>query len=177
MGEWAVSYSEQLEAQGRFQICIWPEHCIIGTPGHNVHPRLTEALNRWMRESARCVEYLMKGQNNRTEMYSSLSAEVVVQGDPTTSLNTELISVLAQHQQVVVCGQAKSHCVNYTARDLLSGWAAAGRAVCDIVVLSDGSSAVPGFEEAAVVFEQDMKDAGVTVLNCADYIEMANKEQ
>eukprot|EP00656_Telonema_subtile_P044972 TRINITY_DN5123_c0_g1_i2.p1 TRINITY_DN5123_c0_g1~~TRINITY_DN5123_c0_g1_i2.p1 ORF type:complete len:228 (-),score=60.81 TRINITY_DN5123_c0_g1_i2:195-878(-) len=168
MKEWALSYAEQLEQQGRFQICIWPEHCIIGTEGQNVHPLLTEALNRWMRKHSRVVEYLLKGQNNQTEMYSALKAEVAIEDDPTTPLNTELIGLLAQHKQVVVCGQAKSHCVNYTTRDLVAGWPA-DREASDIVLLDDGTSAVPGFEEAANAFENDMKAAGVTVVHAADY--------
>lgn len=32
----ALNYSRKLEQGGRFKICIWPEHCIIGSSGHNV---------------------------------------------------------------------------------------------------------------------------------------------
>ena len=34
--ERALNYVEQLEQNGKFSLCIWPEHCIIGSPGHNV---------------------------------------------------------------------------------------------------------------------------------------------
>ena len=112
---------------------------------------------------------MFKGQNNRTEMYSALKAEVPVPGDPTTELNTKLIGNLASHSEVLVCGQAKSHCVNWTARDLLSGWPA-GRSPADIVILENGCSPVGGFEAMADEFFSDMKTAGVTMTTCEAWV-------
>eukprot|EP00658_Telonema_sp_P-2_P038354 TRINITY_DN2753_c0_g1_i9.p1 TRINITY_DN2753_c0_g1~~TRINITY_DN2753_c0_g1_i9.p1 ORF type:complete len:298 (+),score=65.56 TRINITY_DN2753_c0_g1_i9:153-1046(+) len=162
---WALQYAEALEADGRFKICIWPEHCLIGTVGHTVQPVLLAALERWAHARLRTVEYVLKGLNNRTEMYSALKAEVPVQDDPGTQLNTKLTRSL-HDSTVVVCGQAKSHCVNYTMRDLLAGWEGDP---ARLVLLSDGCSAVPGFEASANEFEADMKAAGVTVTTCADF--------
>ena len=34
--EHCVSYTAQLEKAGKFVLCIWPEHCLVGTPGHAV---------------------------------------------------------------------------------------------------------------------------------------------
>merc|ERR1711907_371337 len=155
------TYARQLEAGGRFQIMIWPPHCVLGTPGHAVHAPLMDALNEWAISRKRSINWLFKGQNNRTEMYSALKAEVAIEDDPTTSLNKSLINAFAKHDQVICCGQAMSHCVNYSVRDLLSCWPQ-GRAK-DIVVLEDGSSAVAGFEVVAQKFIADMKSAGVTV--------------
>merc|ERR1712025_548696 len=161
MQQWALTYAQRLEAGGRFQIMIWPPHCILGTPGHAVHAPLMEALNEWAVNRKRSIDWLFKGQNNRTEMYSALIAEVEVEGDPTTALNKGLIDALSRHEQVVCCGQAMSHCVNHSVRDLLSGWPK--ERAKDIVVLEDGASAVPGFEKVAQQFVHDMKSAGVTV--------------
>jgi len=72
-------------------------------------------------------------------MYSCFSAEVPLDDDPSTRLNAPLIAALARHDKVIVCGQAKSHCVNYSLRDLLEAWPA-GKAVKDIILLSDGTS-------------------------------------
>lgn len=37
--EYAEDYTRQLEASsGKFQHIIWPEHCLIGSPGHCVVP-------------------------------------------------------------------------------------------------------------------------------------------
>jgi len=101
-------------------------------------------------------------------MYSALKAEVPVKDDPSTSLNLRLVKQLASHSQVVVCGQAKSHCVNYTTRDLLSAWPK-GRPTADICVLSDATSAVGGYEKEAAKFFDDMQTAGVTLVKAAEW--------
>ena len=49
-------------------------------------------------------------------LLTALKAEVPVMDDPATRLNADLITTLQQHKQVVVCGEAKSHCVNFTLR-------------------------------------------------------------
>jgi nicotinamidase-related amidase len=94
-------------------------------------------------------------------MYSALRAEVPVEDDQATKMNMQLINVLKKHSKVVVCGQALSHCVSNTMRDLLSCWPL-DRA-SDLILLCDGCSNVPGFEEAGDRFVADMNAAGCTV--------------
>merc|ERR1712139_295270 len=126
-----------------------------------------EALNEWAINRKRSIDWLFKGQNNRTEMYSALKAEVEVPGDVTTAINSEVVAMLAAHRQVVCCGEAMSHCVNHSVRDLLSQWPKSR--IPDIVVLSDAASAVPGFEEAAQTFLEYMRKAGVSICASTDF--------
>merc|ERR1719335_1454569 len=99
-------------------------------------------------------------------MFSAFKGEVVLDDDATTSYDKELAKTLAKHGKVVCCGEAMSHCVNYSVRDLLSGWPE-GRAA-DIVVLEDAASPVGGFQNDATTFLEDMKKAGVTVCKAKD---------
>jgi nicotinamidase-related amidase len=92
--EWCLKYTQDLEKRGRPKLTIWPEHCIIGTRGHAVVPCINDALQEWAMQSKRPVQYIMKGYNYRTEMYSALEAEVVDPADYSTSLNFELLSML-----------------------------------------------------------------------------------
>jgi len=165
---WALEYTSSLEAGGRFTHIIWPYHCLLGTVGHAVSPALMPALEEWSEKRGRAVTWVLKGQNNRTEMYSALKAEVPVKDDPATGLNMQLVETLASHSQVVICGEAKSHCVNFTTRDLLSAWPT-GRAVSDIVVLEDCTSPVGGCEAEADKFFDDIRAAGVTMVKAADW--------
>jgi len=55
-------------------------------------------------------------------MYSALKAEVEDPKDPRTALNEELLVKLKIADRVIICGQALSHCVNYTVRDILNFW-------------------------------------------------------
>merc|ERR1711988_1538356 len=119
---------------------IWPMHCLLGTEGHAVHPPLMQVLTEWAVDRTRSVNWYFKGQSNRAEMYSALKAEVEVPGDSTTVLDKAFIDALATHDKVVICGEAQSHCVNYSCRHLLSGWPSGRES--DLIVLQDGSSPV-----------------------------------
>lgn len=110
-------YAKRLEDGGRFQLCIWPEHCIIGSPGHCLVPEILSAVDSWVEASAKSVTWIHKGQNLLTEMYSAIQAEVPV--DTSTSLNHNLIGLLRSSDKLIVCGQALSHCVNFTVRDIV----------------------------------------------------------
>lgn len=76
--QYCIEYTRRLEEKGRFKLCIWPEHCLIGTPGHNVVTEVMQAIQHWSNETGGSVEWIDKGQNLLTEMYSALCAEVPV---------------------------------------------------------------------------------------------------
>jgi len=89
-----------------------------------------------------------------------------------SSLNQSLVDSLKFADKVVVCGEAISHCVNYTVRDLVAAWPKERRR--DLVILTDCASPVPGFEKAGEVasddflppsqdFLRDMATAGLTL--------------
>src|ERR1043165_4615413 len=43
----ALEYVRKLEKNGRYELTIWPPHCLIGSPGHTVFPELFTALTEW----------------------------------------------------------------------------------------------------------------------------------
>jgi hypothetical protein len=59
------------------------------------------------------------------------------------------VDVLKHADKVVICGEALSHCVNYTVRDLVDAWPQ--DRLGDLVILIDCASPVPGFEAAGEV--------------------------
>ena len=160
--EYALQYTKTLEQKGRFVVCIWPEHCLIGTEGHAVVSVLNSALQEWARQRMTTVEYVHKGMNCLTEMYSAIAAEVPLSEDQATNLNRQLLERLHDADNLFFCGEAKSHCVNYTMRDVVAHWQKNPSA---LILLNDCTSAVPGFEEAAQNFERDMKALGCRILN------------
>lgn len=64
-------------------------------------------------------------------------------------------------ERLLVCGQALSHCVNFTVRDIVEHWPPGETS--KITILRDCASSVPGFEEAGKLFLDDMERAGVNV--------------
>lgn len=162
--KYCIEYASRLEATGRFQICVWPEHCLIGSNGHCMVDSVFQAVNEWSDLTGRSVEWVMKGQNPLTEMYSVLKAEVPVTQD--TAFNEELMTSLMESSKLFVCGQAMSHCVNYALRDIVSRWPTGH--LSEIYLLTDCASAVPGFETAAEDFQNDMALAGVQLRSSTD---------
>jgi nicotinamidase-related amidase len=108
------------------------------------------------------VTFVWKGQNCMTEMYSALRAEVPVPSDERTLLNESLLRTLRASSRLFVCGQALSHCVNFTVRDLVASYGLDG--LGSISILRDGTSSVPGFEDAGNAFLDEMESKGVRVV-------------
>lgn len=159
---YCLQYTKALEDKGRFTLTIWPPHCLIGTKGHDVVDNIQTALDEWIsHHQTRSVSYVKKGENNLTEMYSAIEAEVPISTDPRTEQNVPLVQHLKLAKKVVVCGQALSHCVNYTTRDILKYWDP--RNTADIVLVTDASSPVTGCEADATKFVNDMKYSGLTL--------------
>jgi len=65
------------------------------------------------------------------------------------SLNTALIKSLQRTGKLVIVGEALSHCVNFTVRDLVDAWPA--DRLSDLIILTDCSSPVAGYEAQAEV--------------------------
>lgn len=101
--------------------------------------------------------------NLYTEMYSAIEADVPVPSDYRTKRNTELLAELEKARKLFVCGEALSHCVNYTVRDIVQEWQKDGLDTSKIVLLDDCASNVTGFEAAGAQFITDMKKEGVTL--------------
>jgi len=163
--EYCKQYTKDLEGKGKFQLTIWPEHCLLGTPGHCVVPPINDALLEWSRHQKKEVEYVMKGQNCLTEMYSAIMAEVPMPDDLSTHLNSKLLRRLQSSRQIVVCGQALSHCVNFTVRDLVDHWRSDPSR---ILLMRDGCSSVTSFEAAGDNFVAEIAAAGVKIIKSTD---------
>lgn len=113
-----LDYTKTLEAAGKYMLFIWPAHCLIGTWGHNVHPVLNDALQRWSEKEFALVDYVTKGSNPWTEHYGALMAEVPDPTDPGTALNTSVLDMLAQADIIPIAGEALSHCVLTTVNQI-----------------------------------------------------------
>ena len=75
-----------------------------------------------MRHDIDCDDVLIVALYLFVSRYSAIIAEVPIRDDPATHLNTKLMQKLHSCPQLVVCGQALSHCVNFTVRDVVDNW-------------------------------------------------------
>ncbi|TWI54147.1 nicotinamidase-related amidase [Pseudomonas duriflava] len=158
----SLDYLTRLAEGGRYQLTIWPEHCLIGSWGHNVQADLLDALHIWGREQLKAVDFIAKGSNPGTEHYSAIRAEVIDPNDPGTQTNLTLLKRLAAAGTILIAGEALSHCVAGTVRDIASHLG--DDALHKLVLLCDCSHAVPGFEALGQQFLAEMKARGVRLL-------------
>ncbi|HEY9104766.1 hypothetical protein [Chitinimonas sp.] len=155
----SAAYVAALAKRGRYQLVVWPEHCLIGGWGHNVQASLFDALGRWGRSQLKAPNFVAKGSNPGTEHYSAIQAEVPDPLDPATLPNKALLNRLAQADTIVIAGQALSHCVASTVRDLADHLGPSG--VGKLLLLTDCSSPVPGFEALGQAFLKDLSQRGM----------------
>merc|ERR1711920_277561 len=139
---------KQLEKNNIYQHTIWPYHCIIGTLGHAVAPALNTALWEWASKNSQVIEWLCKGSNPKAEMYSAFKADVEVPGADNTKLNVNVLNKLFRYDNIVMCGQASSHCVLYSLVDMIDYFDCKMGSKPNILLLEDCMSPVTGFEES-----------------------------
>lgn len=164
-------YAAQLEKGGRYPITIWPVHCRIGQPGNNVYTPLATALDNWMEKVGGVVDFVTKGSNPHTEHYSAVKAEVPDPADETTQLNTRLVDTLMKVDEIVIAGEALSHCVANTVVDIATAFGNDDY-VKKLVLLEDCSSPVPipDFEKAADKFVKDMVKRGMRLAKSTEHL-------
>lgn len=163
----ALDYVRKLEQNGRYELTVWPPHCLIGSPGHTVYPELFAALTEW-EEGFAVVDYVTKGSNILTEHYSAVQADVPDPSDASTQINTRLIHTLENADIVAIAGEARTHCLANTVRDIANSFGD-DRLVSKLVLLTDASSDIPGFEAHADAFMREMTGRGMRLSTTSEF--------
>jgi nicotinamidase/pyrazinamidase len=156
---WCLEYTESLEKNAKYPLCIWNPHCLIGSNGSAVVPVVFDALKRWEEEFA-VVDYVTKGSNIRTEHYSAVKADVPDPKDPSTQINTSLISTLMDADIIAIAGEASNFCVANTIRDIAEAFGD-DKYVSKFVLLTDATSPIAGFEKLQDNFMKEMTHRGM----------------
>jgi nicotinamidase-related amidase len=167
----ALEYCERLEKGGKYVLTIWPYHVLQGGLGNALLPSIHEAAlyHGFARRTEPVFE--VKGRHPMTENFSVLSPEVrELQGRKLGEFNAPLFDLLMGHDRVYVFGQAKSHCVLSTLRDLEEECRRRDPALLNrICILEDAMSpvpAVPGLDFPALA-EAGICDLGSAGMNIA----------
>lgn len=160
--KWYAHYVAQLAINGRYPLMIWPPHCIIGTTGQALVKEVSDEVVAWALGRQSVVNYVTKGSNEATEHYSALQADVAIDADPSTKINTNLLQVIGEADIIGVLGQASSHCVANTLRDILARFPQ--EYARKVVLLKDLMDPVPVAAALADKFFVDMAALGVTIV-------------
>lgn len=164
----AFEYVKALGTHNRYLLCIWPPHCLIGTWGHNVADTIQNALLNWEKGRFAVVDYVTKGSNIWTEHYSAVQADVPDAQDPGTMLNTQLIETLERADMIILSGEALSHCVANTVRDIANTFGEDN--IKKMMLLEDCCSNVPGFENMGQEFVLEMAGRGMKLVKSTEFM-------
>ncbi len=174
-------YCEQLEHAGKYQLYLWPYHCLLGSNGHRLAGVVEEA--RLFHCFARGAENKpeIKGGNPLTEHYSIFAPEVTTCWDgqpiPGAQRNVRLLKTLLEADMVILAGLASSHCVKESIADLLGEIKRQDpRLAKKVYILRDCTAAVvvPGgmdFTADAERAMQNFADAGMNLVRSTDPID------
>jgi len=170
--EWSMYYVHELQQKARKDLMIWPYHTMQGTLGHMLAAPISEAI-AW-HSAARHTQpvYIEKGLTTRTEFYGIFGAEVPDPRSPASNLNIPLLDAVMQHDKVYITGEAKSHCVLETERQLVERYADQPDMLRKLYFLKDCTSSVqhPLVDFDALAEEEltKMQERGVNVVVSTD---------
>jgi nicotinamidase-related amidase len=165
-----AEYVRALERGGKYALTIWPYHAMRGGIGNALVSAVEEAVffHTVARQSQ--ADFRVKGAVPWTEHYSVIGPEVEDGPDREhEGRNAVLVETLLGFDDVIIAGQAKSHCVAWTIDDLLAVPELAGKTY----LLEDCSSpvVVPGVVdytgEANAAFAR-FADAGMHVVRSTE---------
>lgn len=154
---WTRHYARSLTAGGKYPLVVWPYHAMLGGIGHALVSLVEEAVFFHALARAAPARLEVKGRHPLTENYSVLRPEVMVDatGREIAAPNRALVEHLLGFDEVLVAGEARSHCVAWTVADLLGEIEARDPSLASRVTLLDDCSSpvvVPGvvdFTQAA----------------------------
>lgn len=170
----ALQYTKALAAAGKFLLMVWPEHCLIGSWGHNVVDVLKVELDAWEAQQFANVDFVVKGTNTFTEHYGAMMAEVPDPNDPSTQLNSAFISVLQGADIIGIAGEASSHCVKTTVEQIADN--IGDEHLGKLHLLTDCSSPVPqtpggpDFPVIAAQFFKNMEQRGLVLTTSTAFL-------
>lgn len=169
---WSREYVRRLEEQSKKQLLIWPYHVPIGGVGHALDPELWSAVF-WHSVARRTQpRWWSKGSVPRTEHYSVVQPEIPVPDDPRGGRSVEFLEMLYSQDYILLAGEAESHCVLETVKDLVNEFDKRPEMLERLYILRDCMSPVPhpevDFHAIAVEAFKEYEQRGVRFINSTD---------
>lgn len=119
--ELLLHYVSELSRKGKFDLTIWPYHAMLGGIGHALVSAVEEAVFFHTIARHSQARFEIKGDSSFTENYSVIRPEVIqgARGEKLGEANPYFLRLVEEADAVLIAGQAKSHCVNWTVGDWL----------------------------------------------------------
>lgn len=165
--EESLEYVQQLEQLGRMKLCIWPYHCIEGTFGAALEGQFSNLIHFYSVARKAPLEKIVKGKDPLSEMYGIIKPEF----NRNNEVNLELLQQLKNYDHIYIAGEAKSHCVLESLRQILEHYKEDRGLTSRIYLLEDCMSPIPGFEDTTEASLKEFESVyGIKRVNSVDII-------
>jgi nicotinamidase-related amidase len=143
-----------LETEGKGGVCIWPYHCLVGTPGHTLEHELAKMIAFHGIAKVSKANFIFKGTDTYSERYGVIEPCY----NPQNTVEWSVLNAIADvgggsgkinYDQIFIAGEASSHCVLESAAQILKRFAGQQEVLNRVVLLTDCCSPVSGFEKQA----------------------------
>ena len=160
-------YVEHLEKDGKKTLCVWSYHCIQGTTGCALENQFSNMIYFHSVAKRYAFQPIVKGQDPLSEMYGIIKPEYDTKG----YINIKFLNKIEQYDKIVIAGEAKSHCVMESIKQILEHYETRPEVTKKIYILDDCMSIIPGFEDAtAKAFDEFKTKYHVNLVNSTDSI-------
>ncbi len=159
-------YVENLEKLGKKTLVVWTYHCLQGTSGHALENQFANIVYFHSAAKKVIVDRMVKGFDPMTEMYGIIKAEY----DIKNRVNINFLNKIAKYDKIIIAGEAKSHCVLESIKQILEHYKNDKNVTKKIYVLEDCMSNIPGFEDnTRQEFESFKNDFKVNIVDSKNF--------
>jgi nicotinamidase/pyrazinamidase len=140
--EWSVQYPKRLQELAKKELTIWPYHVIIGSTGHTLEPELFSAVFWHSIARKSQPNWWVKGNIPKTEHYSIVQPEILVPEHPQGVKSQEFLNIFRTSDCTFIAGEAASHCMLETLKDIIEEFDSRPDILNRIFVLEDCTSPI-----------------------------------
>lgn len=164
--EEVLIYLKNIESRGK-NLIIWPYHCLLGSSGAALSKEFSDMLFYYSVTKGKNIKMLQKGQFQLSEMYGIFQPEY----SEDSYVNKEYLDYLMDFHKIIVCGEAKSHCVLESLKQIINYYKNERSILERIYVLTDCTSSITGFEESTEEeYLKLSKEYGINLVSSKDLI-------
>ncbi len=163
----SLEYLKELEkvGAGKKQLCIWPYHCINGTDGFTLENEFAKMV--YFHSVARkSVNHMInKGTDPYSEMYGIIKPEF----SKKNFINTPVLTAIEKYDEIYVVGEAASHCLMESVKQIAEHFANRPDVTQKITVLEDCTSPITGYEaDTKAAFDNFKSSYGIKFAKSTD---------
>lgn len=163
----SLQYLQELEkvGAGKKKLCIWPYHTINGTEGFTLENEFAKMVYFHSVARKSRAHMLNKGYDPYSEMYGIIKPEF----SKKNFLNTPVLNAIEKFDEVYVVGEAASHCLMESVKQIAEYFANRPEVTQKITVLEDCTSPITGYEaDTAAAFDSFKNMYGIKFAKSTD---------